>query len=837
MTQPLRCRWGILGSGREATRFISDVQASEKSKATILPIQHSITALAAAQEHSDTSTSSIEEFAREHFGQESSTSAPSSTSATLLSSVASSPSPSTRPQSAHAASIAFPSASKHAQPSPAPTTGPVVLSSASVLFNSSNIVDAVLIDSSPASQMAHAREALQAGFAVLLVRPLTLSATDGRELVDIAKSKKVWLAIMMKESKRDKASLRWVADECARCRERALCESPQVAWEDNIAILEALDELREIIRPTNAEQPAPMATFPSIGEPDRVEQPNASHAEVAEVAVPQENGAIDAASSTSETHFPHTEDQGEEEDIDLAPRRFPRTPRPSGPLPDLTETPEEGDASASMSQDSIVEKPRKRRSSRPTSRLSAGSERSSILDSPTLGMKQLDEPSQVPLRSQIHELKHLLRQKNAQITALQQQQQSGPSSGPLSLSTGLSNKKSAVRISMPAQGYNGVPPVRPPRRRTSSTSSDGAFARGPSPLSSRSPQPGKGRRGSNANEALGEADANQLASNGEAQSPGHDEDFASSPRRPEGSAGFLAPTKASQQRRIATLTQQANGIAHRTLSNASSTGSPNASESKAQSGHTGQVISHLTKELEETQSALEATKAKLATSQRNLATLQKSYDSAKDSLYHSRVEFDRSVTAAARKDRQHAEVLERARKAETEARELGRASREWGTRVRQVEGELGEVRRQQAKAEAGYEAIASAWKRTRDHWEAEVHGLRKQLADVITEHREKARSALEKFETVEHEWKGREGERKGLEAVLEGLKQERGKAKVEVVKMVDDLVVRLEAHEKSKESQDAKVNEVQSELTRILRLMRDGVVDPQTIETRAHVKK
>lgn len=516
------------------------------------------------------------------------------------------------------------------------------------------------------------------------------------------------------------------------------------------------------------------------------------------------------------------------DEIDLAPRRFPRTPRPSGQLPDLAETPEDSTANQSLQslsqEESISEqRARRRAGSRPASRMSVGSETSVSMaqDSPILAKKPLDDASAnasgsaggsgaASLRSQIHELKHLLRQKNAQIAALQggtSDNGGSTSTAPLSLSTGGNAKKSAVRISMPVQGF-GAAPRRPPRRRTSSISSD--VSRGGT-----SPNP------------LGEADINGRFASPEPSSLDGESRGETPPlSRGAAQAGFLAPTKASEQRRAATLTQQAQGIAHRTVSNASASEGSGGSTS---GGHTGQVISHLTSELAAARSALDATKAKLATTQRNLASVTKSYESARDNLYHSRIDNDRQVTASARKDRQYAEVLERARKAETEAKELGRSSREWGTRVRQVESELGDVRRQQAKADAGYEAITSAWKRTREHWEAEVRGLRKQLEDVITEHREKARSALAKFEVVEHEWKGREGERKGLEAVLEGLKQERAKARVEVVKMVDDLVARLEQHEKARTSQESRVQEVHGELTRILRLMRDGVQDPEQI--------
>jgi chromosome segregation ATPase len=252
-------------------------------------------------------------------------------------------------------------------------------------------------------------------------------------------------------------------------------------------------------------------------------------------------------------------------------------------------------------------------------------------------------------------------------------------------------------------------------------------------------------------------------------------------------------------------------------------------ESDKANSHANKLILQLNNELQHVRSQLESNKTQFSISQRNLSTLQKSYDSTKEALHKARVEVERHATALARKERQTLEAQERARKAEDDAKELGRSSRELGTRVRMVESELGDSRRAQAQAVAGYEAITSAWKKTRTHWEEEVKGLRGQLQEVVKEHRAQAQSALDKFEAAEEEWKGREGEKKGLEAVLEGLRAEREKARVQVAGVVDGLVSRLAAHEEEREGQDRKVEEVRGELQRLLRFMREGVTDPDLI--------
>lgn len=517
-------------------------------------------------------------------------------------------------------------------------------------------------------------------------------------------------------------------------------------------------------------------------------------------------------------------------DADLAARRYPKSPRPSTPLPDLEETPEAEVSTSSSSVDQSLTNgiglgiPMN--GAGPSASFTEGSSSAS-------GIEVDVEGGTASLKAQIQELKHMLRQKNAQIAALEQTRDSPNAGSPPTLAAGGAKGKSAVRISLTPQGYSGAAPTRPARRRNSSNVSSSSRTPSSSPMLAQKSLPGTGSAAPARRRRESGLDR-VVSSEGAAARERKTSESSTNGGRDSPAARFLAPTIASEKRRIANLTQQANGIANRSVS-ADSSAAEASDKNASNAGTTGKVISQLTTELEYTQSQLESTRSQLTVAQRNLTNVQKSYESAKESLYQAKVESERQATAVARKERQYTEAVDRARRAETEAKDLGRASREWGTRVRQVESELGEVRRQQAKAEAGYEAITSAWKRTRQHWEDEVKGLRKQLEDVIKEHRDKARSALEKFEKVEHEWKGREGERKGLEAVLEGLRQERAKARTEVVKHVDDLVARLQVHESQRQSQDAQVEEVQTELKRILRLMHAGVTDPETIRREAKV--
>ena len=175
-----------------------------------------------------------------------------------------------------------------------------------------------------------------------------------------------------------------------------------------------------------------------------------------------------------------------------------------------------------------------------------------------------------------------------------------------------------------------------------------------------------------------------------------------------------------------------------------------------------------------------------------------------------------------RKDRQLAEVMERARKAEGDSKDLGRQSREWGTRVRDIEQELGDSRKAKAKYESQYEAIRTSWESTRDRWIAEVRHLRKQ----VTERDEQRQGDVDKMKAkiveMEATYRQRAEEKSELEAVLQKLKEESAKIGAVLQTQIDPLSKQatLLAAEEKKNSET--VDTMHRELKRILRLARAG---------------
>ncbi|PWN49254.1 hypothetical protein IE53DRAFT_363289 [Violaceomyces palustris] len=420
-----------------------------------------------------------------------------------------------------------------------------------------------------------------------------------------------------------------------------------------------------------------------------------------------------------------------------------------------------------------------------------------------------EDASGQSLRAQLQEMRHILRQKNALIAVLEQQ-------GRNSSSAGLTGGESRVagttlaknsRSSLPAFGLGLSTSV------ASSGNNPYADKEGSlSPPISSVNQFESGLNSVTGLKTVKESNRNMaLASSAE---------------------GFLSPTIASESRRVATLTQQANGVL--AVTNISpnhngGNGGPHSPNGAGQGSGTSRVIHQLTTELQETRQSLEATKSLLRTSQRSCSALQRQLEETKESLSRSRLENDTNSQMMARKERQASEALERARKAEAEVKELGRSSRVWGTRVREVEEQLGEERRLKGKAEAQYEALASSWKTTRESFVKDVEGLRDDVRLKNEENLRNANRLLEVKREMEEAFSVKEGEKERLKEVLEGLEAQKIAIEKFIQGSVGQLVERLEKYERLGQEQQEEVSGVSSELKRILRLMRSGEVSSSSV--------
>jgi hypothetical protein len=435
-----------------------------------------------------------------------------------------------------------------------------------------------------------------------------------------------------------------------------------------------------------------------------------------------------------------------------------------------------------------------------------------------------ENPTSASLRSQVQELRHVLRQRDALITALEAR--NGSTS-----STSSVRSKANARTSLPpprARPSSQTLQTSVPRRRHSSLGQDLPVSAASDddvplcvglsgPLSDVSNILDDARSASPSAASLGRR--KRKDANGGRRSSSQDRGL-STVKEMSGNnlmllgEGFLAPTIASENRRKATTGESpvlpaSNGLA-----------SP---ISPAGGRGTGKVIESLTTELSLARTALDDARVQLRTRQTSISSLQRSLDETRETLGRSRTENERLGQMMNRKERQIQEALERARKAEVESKELGKSSREWGARVRKIEAELGEERILKQRAEVQYEAISSNWKQIREAWEKEMIELRESQGDAVKRNRDEVKLMLSKFKAAEESWKGIEEEGKVLRGIVQELEQERNRAMIFIQGPVSDLVAQLKEHESHTKGQDSAVQAVQDELQRILRLMRaDG---------------
>ncbi|SPO37144.1 uncharacterized protein PSFLO_02616 [Pseudozyma flocculosa] len=584
-----------------------------------------------------------------------------------------------------------------------------------------------------------------------------LTAQDAASLVALAAQTGTWLALPTKWGRDGQANANALVQGCARDLLEGRLYSPSFTWDETLAVLESLDELRQTAVPLPPTAPAEV---------------------------------------------------------------------PAGRLPKIEDLSD-------------------------TSMESTGS---SVAASPRLGTPAADESttnlSTAALRAKLQEAQHILRQKNALIAALEQQPRSGGSSnGVGGGSPSLGSSAKVARSPSPAaslrprktsvgstQERNAAPsrPATPTRTRKNSSASvagEGAVDGASTPRRPTGSAVGQGAARTRKNSKSSLVD-NQLNLSPPVSSVNQ---FDSAPASPTSGAlepvkearrnmdralaagladSHRSPTVASENRRIASLTQQANGIA------------ANGGGGGGGGGGSGKVIHALTAELEETKLQLDLTRTRLRAAQLQASGLQRQHDDLKDSLGRTRLENESNAQMLARKERQTSEALERARKAEHEAKELGRSSREWGTRVREVEAQLGQERILKARAEAQYEALSASWKSTREKLQQDVEQLRIDVSKQAIENSGEAQKLLKVKTEMEEAWRQRDMEKGALGDLLERLQSQQQHVERIIQQSVGALVERLDEYESHTRKQDDEVAYVGGELRRILRLMRSGSTDP-----------
>ncbi len=169
------------------------------------------------------------------------------------------------------------------------------------------------------------------------------------------------------------------------------------------------------------------------------------------------------------------------------------------------------------------------------------------------------------------------------------------------------------------------------------------------------------------------------------------------------------------------------------------------------SGNTSRVLADLQAGVANTRAALENTKAQLRGAQRTVANLTRQNEELKDGRERLRVENEGLNTVVSRKERMLQEVLERARRAESEASNLKAQLKNETTTskktMRDMEIALAEATALSQKSEREYLTLKDAVKGLQDGWRADVGRLQEEIKVKETVWRKEIEQVNLKYKT------------------------------------------------------------------------------------------
>lgn len=161
---------------------------------------------------------------------------------------------------------------------------------------------------------------------------------------------------------------------------------------------------------------------------------------------------------------------------------------------------------------------------------------------------------------------------------------------------------------------------------------------------------------------------------------------------------------------------------------------------------TGAVIRHLTSEVQQARENLASTQRALISVQSEQREISRSLGDAREARARAEEDVQAAERMLTRRERLLADARDRLRGAEQKARALGAASREKGTRLRELEAKLGQQRREAARQEAAYEAL-------RVEWDAARSFHRHELSEIKTANARDAETFCSELAEHQSRWK------------------------------------------------------------------------------------
>ncbi|KAI9440643.1 hypothetical protein H4582DRAFT_1938325 [Lactarius indigo] len=460
--------------------------------------------------------------------------------------------------------------------------------------------------------------------------------------------------------------------------------------------------------------------------------------------------------------------------------------------------------------------------SRPSS---SASNRSTRARSPSLS---LDDP--VSVRHHMSALKHTIRHQQAQLQNLENLLQrtprlplttstNSPPSSPPSLSpsdlppatpNGKIKRRSSFDVLQSLAGPDSNLPL--PRRDPGSLSQDGIregvpmdFGAGPSSQSY--------KRQSSPTRTLSRI---PVSSVGNARALADDGALSTPPRSAGASSATDVPPNSN------TLQPPSPSLDNRRLS--------------LTPGGTTKVLADLQTGVINARNALENTKAQLRLSQRSVAQLTRQTEDLKEVRERLRLENEGLNNVVARKERLLQEVLERARKAETEAVTLKAQLKAETTNskksLREMEAALAESTALSSKSEREYITLRDSLKGMKTAWRADVDGLREDMHKREERWRNEAEVTGKKYAKLLEESKLRKADVASVQQLREEDVRIRHEVEEEFREQIRGLQEQVRSSSKASEKAEKTAEHLAGELARLRRLMRSaGQPTPESSPT------
>ncbi|KAN0130877.1 hypothetical protein V8E53_011255 [Lactarius tabidus] len=243
-------------------------------------------------------------------------------------------------------------------------------------------------------------------------------------------------------------------------------------------------------------------------------------------------------------------------------------------------------------------------------------------------------------------------------------------------------------------------------------------------------------------------------------------------------------------------------------------------------GGTTKVLADLQTGVINARNALENTKAQLRLSQRSVAQLTRQTEDLKEVRERLRLENEGLNNVVARKERLLQEVLERARKAETEAVALKAQLKAETTSskksLREMETALAESTALSSKSEREYVTLRDTLKGMKTAWRADVDSLREDMHKREERWRNEAEVTGKKYAKLLEESKLRKADVASVQQLREEDTRIRHEVEEEFREEIRTLNERVRCSSEASERAEKTAEHLAGELARLRRLMRSA---------------